>query len=625
MGNPVILETPVTVARPVRRPRALAVGALLLILSLAALTRLAYLGADPPAWMQGAFISDEGWWADSARGIQFFGTPFADDFGTAYLVTPAYTWALEAIYKVCGVGTVQTRLLAAVSSLASILVVALLLWRAAGRRQALLAALMLTLSPYFWSYGRVGLQEPLQGLMITTSFALWVFSERSRLAALATGAAMGLALAVKPNAISLGIFPILLGVGGSFVVERARLAGPAGRTLLRRDYLIRAALALAGLFAVLTAIFFGHALPNWHRFVTTAAAEAGVDEATWRQRVTLPGMLMLSTLYRGTVNWPILWNPAHWSPALIVLLWLFLLRLVLALRAGIGNLIRLIEPLEAMALGWTLGILAVIGSAYYQPDRRYVLLFPPLALLGGLFLGRLPSDFAALSPPAPDRRRGGWFAFVLLLVLTLPLLILVKPAASLLIMKLAVNVHVGRDPGLNYAASATLFMMGWLAGLAVLAPWVRPPAEKLGEWLGRRRAVLCLVVPLLVLEAGVLGLNMVHPPQTMIRQQTVLAGIVKEGETVLGHVATTIFMPLRVRTVRRVSRYEGTPPPNPDIWDRLHPRYLIEMTGRNYEPATPLYKDLVEKGAYHPLYAFGLGPYRGGVPRYTFQLYERQP
>ena len=58
--------------------------------------------------------------------------------------------------------------------------------------------------------------------------------------------------------------------------------------------------------------------------------------------------------------------------------------------------------------------------------------------------------------------------------------------------------------------------------------------------------------------------------------------------------------------------------------DRLKPRYILEMTGRNYVSCTPYYDDLTGRG-FHLLHRFTMGPYRSGVPRYRFELFERDP
>lgn len=383
-------------------------------------------------------------------------------------------------------------------------------------------------------------------------------------------------------------------------------------------------MAGAGLGLVLGAVYVGHVRPNWHAFKIMATAESGSLEDTWRQRIQLPGMLLLSTEMRGNTNVPVWWNPAHYSPALVACCWLAMLSLMVRVRGGLKGLLQALDPFEAQALCWMLGTFVVLGSAYYQPDRRYVLLIPCLAVVSALFLGRSLRTAAAL-PQDNLPGRGNWlYSYVLWAVLTLPVLVLLKPLVSYLFMVLGHGLHIGRDAGLSYAVAGTFFMMLWLPMLALLA-FNRRYADRLCRFFLQRTMIVFLPAFLLLLEGTMIARQFVIQGHTMERQQAALGHILKEGETVLGHVSTTILMPVKVRTVRRVSQFENTPPPNPDIWDRLKPRYILEMTERNYDPASPLYDDLVKKGNYRLIYTFEMGPYLYGTPRYQFKLYDRAP
>ena len=94
-----------------------------------------------------------------------------------------------------------------------------------------------------------------------------------------------------------------------------------------------------------------------------------------------------------------------------------------------------------------------------------------MALVTSLFLARIAWGGERLPAADPHARRGWLFSFFLWLVLTLPLLVLVKPAVTALIIKLTATLPLGRDPGLDYASSGTLFMIGWLALFGILAGW----------------------------------------------------------------------------------------------------------------------------------------------------------
>lgn len=600
----------------------LALFFLLVILALAAFSRLVALGADLPAWLQGAFITDEGWWADSARGKVFFNDFFADDFGTAYLVTPAYTWALQAIYQLGGVGLAQTRLLAALSNILIIAAVAWLVWRKAGPKESAVAALLLALSPFFWVYGRVALQESMQALMVTLSFACLLFARRSPLAAAGTGLAMALAIAVKPNAIFIGAFPVALAALGLIGRELAQArAGERGPILHAHAALLL--YALAGFTLSFGLVFLIHILPNWKTFWPMLLAEGGSTAVTWKMRLTQAGIFMLSTEMGERENKPILWALARWSPAIMALTWLYLVSLMLRLRGGCLGLVRAMSELEAAACFWALGTWAANGSSFFQPDRRYVLLVPGLAILASLLLCRLPDYLKGRRTVYPTPRFPYAYAFMLWLILLLPAMLTLKPWVSRLIMHATRDLRMGQDFGLGYESASTIFMFFWF--LLLLGLMLRRKAgERLGARLLDHRLVILLPALLLLYEASVIGRYFAHPGTTFLDRQAELARYAKDGEVVMGHVASTFFLPFKVRTVRRVSRFEFTPPPNPDIWDRLKPRYIMEMTGRNYVPAPLYYDDLLDE-RYRLVHQFGIGPYRAGVPRYTFSLYQYAP
>ncbi len=160
---------------------------LLLCLFVMAFSRFIKIYDDPPSWMRSDFLCDEGWWADSARGKIFFDDYFADDFGTAYLVTPGYTLLLQTVYRVFGVGLVQTRMISAIFNVLTIFIVTVLIWKKIGRKEALLCTILLGASPFYWAYSRVGLIETSQAFCITAAFCLYMLNGKRFFGALGSG------------------------------------------------------------------------------------------------------------------------------------------------------------------------------------------------------------------------------------------------------------------------------------------------------------------------------------------------------------------------------------------------------------------------------------------------------
>ena len=127
---------------PLLRRRRHDLLALALVLLVALLPRIVELGADPPARVLGAFLSDEGWWAQNARQRVLFGEWVMDEHNPALFAAPAYTAALTLTYQLAGLGLAQTRLLSALTPQ--------LLWAASEARVYALAILSVTASTWLF-------------------------------------------------------------------------------------------------------------------------------------------------------------------------------------------------------------------------------------------------------------------------------------------------------------------------------------------------------------------------------------------------------------------------------------------------------------------------------------------
>ena len=276
------------------------------------------------------------------------------------------------------------------------------------------------------------------------------------------------------------------------------------------------------------------------------------------------------------------------------------------------------SSLEIATLTMTVLCGAFLSTSLW--DRRFMLYLPFTAILVALSLSRpwRPDEDAS----GPRQRPGIIDGFVWWALLLTPAMVVAKPLVTLWFMSMPQGIAIGDAPGLGYASCGTLFMGAWCAMLVCLIPW-RRGAVAAGNWLagtGRRP----IVFGLLATEAVLIAVLMFRTEHTLTQGQTELAERIEEGETVLGHIAATVCMPLNVKTVRRALPSDPTPPPNLDVWDRLKPRYILEMTRRNFHPDTRLYKDLVEEKNYISIHRIEVGPHRKGVSRYEFELFERQ-
>ncbi len=598
-----------------RRANGLWLLGLLGLLVGAGATRLALLAADPPYWMPDAFMADAGWWANGARGRVLFGNYFSEDFGMGYLVTPAYTWALQGAYHLWGVSLVHAEIVAALSNLLVIGVVALVVWRCVGPRESLVAAALLGISPYFWGYGRVALPESPQLLLVVGSFALWLLARHAPLGAVASGLAMAAAIAVKPNAAAHGLVPV------SLAALAGHLSGtgsePDARARERRRFLREAGLALAGLGAGLALLLVVLVVPHWEDFRKLMVSESGAGEIGLRDVLAFPSFALMSVDYdpNGAPS-PILWRLAHWSPAIAAGAWIYLLSFVLGLRPDRAESARSTGGFEMAVVVWAIATALSLFTSARQWDYRQPALLPPLAILASLWATRARA-------PAGDGGGGRIFALLLWGVLLLPAVVLLKPIATRATMGVAAGLSLGRTSGLELDSAGMPFVAAWVA-LLVVASRFRRTGVRLATRVASPGARGVLLI-LLAFECWTIGDYFGHVEHTLVTRQTELARYVEDGQTVAGRMSATLFHPLRVRTVRRVA-----PDASPDVfdfdqvWHRYQPRYVVAVRRFDfvlYQPFAPLDRRLAEKG-YTEIFRFDVGPRRAGVPRFEFALYR---
>jgi hypothetical protein len=588
---------------------------LLVVLAMAIVFSRAYkLVADPPAWARGDYITDEGWWADGARGRVLFGDYFADDLGAFFLMAPGYTWFLEGLYRVFGVGLLQTRVLACVAGLATLGLSVLVVCRFAHFKVGILVGALLGISPFLWAYSRIAYVEPTQGLFIFLAFATWIALGNVFWGGLLAGASMGIAVAVKANTITIALPALALAAVASVLYQRKVRgdAQPGAVAPIRPGGLLGAAL---GFSAVGAFVFATVALPHWVQYLRVAIYMSGVKGRSLRDYVTLPGMMVMSEeVIEG--EWKVFpWCVARWSPAISVGAWGYVTSWVARWSTQTSEYGRP-SPYEVAVTVWTATLLLFIMMTPYQPSRRFVLVLPGLAILAAVYVAKV---LTAPRPTPDDGQIGLSFsrALPLWLAATFPLLVVAKPVATSRVMLAASGLAVGSKPGLSDAAAGTIVVFLWLVVAAVPSFWSGATAYVSRAMLSRWPAIA--VVPLLVYEMITVGVQLSTGRTSFVEQQRNLKAYAVEGEIVLGGVAASLFLPYRVRTVHRDRALNAL---NADVWERLHPRYIVEQTWRNFGPEPPQHKDQIELGRYTRIYEFAVGPTRSGVPRHRFELYE---
>jgi len=588
------------------------------VLVVVAISRVVGTYNDPPWWMCSDFFCDEGWWADSARGKVLFDDYFADDFGISYLFAPGYTFLLQGVYRLFGVGLLQTRMVSAVGAVLTIIVMCGTIWRLLGRRQALLCALLLGASPFYWAYNRVALTETLQALFITGAFCLYMLKKNDRVAPFLAGLLLSMSVGIKLNAAAIGVIPLFLASCAEAISQARQGESSVGTWVHLRPVFM----GFLGVLAGVTAFLIVTVIPNWQAFLSIVFSEGGLGDFPVTRLLALFGPSLVSIANATDPPMVLLWRVAAWSPVVCLGAWLCLVRLA-GRHAGRDPSTRpVLSPFEVSVVVWMLSTWFLISLFSNQPDRRFVLLLPPMALAATVFVFSGPGLPNSSFPPTPKPgNRRSFSHFLLWLLIMLPALLVIKPLVTNAILQGTAGLSVGRQPGLSYHLAGAIITFLWLLVLIPLSRF-RVTGWKIQHALASKAFVAMLLL-LLPYEMTVIGTQMIRGKNTFLETQLALQAIVAEDETVLGHAAAAAFLPHRVRTVRRSTPVDGTPSPNPDVWDRTKPRYIIERETFDYHKLASKYDDLIRGKGYSLVSRFHIGPERDNRSRFVLALYER--
>src|SRR5690606_28286256 len=152
---------------------------------------------DPPSHATvGIVWHDEGPWVHNARNRVLWGVWRTDEWNPMF-VAPVFTALEYAAFSVFGVGTWQARTVPAISGLAAVLLLAAGLAAVAGRRTALIGALLLSTNYVFVMWNRAALMESTMTAFIVAGWACYALALRRPAVGLAAGASAVLAFFTK--------------------------------------------------------------------------------------------------------------------------------------------------------------------------------------------------------------------------------------------------------------------------------------------------------------------------------------------------------------------------------------------------------------------------------------------
>ncbi len=533
----------------------------LLVLALViALPRLFALDADPPGDLHLHFITDEGWWAHNARQHALFGRWIMDEHNPPLYSTPLYTLLLSWVYALLGVGFYATRLLSGLSGIATCAIVYAFIRREVSRDAAFASALVLGCGYFFLTNNRAGFVESLQLAFATLAILAAIRSREAPRWGAVSALSLVASLLSKPSAIPVGA--VIAAIYAVQLLER-------GVTPEARRMRWQAALAFTLTFVVASAgIAVSLVLPHWDGVRTEFASNVKIAVAPTNRLGGLGRLLWFGFRDEVGLNRLIMSGFFAQEPMLVISI----------ASIGIARLMRRDpRPSPALEQGcwvWALVMLGSIAAQSYQPDRRYLLLVPPLAMLLGIAGARgiAPAD----TEPGP---RVAWWRWMLAAAVGGFTIGLYARTLALAPLRAATaGWKIGSEAGFG---QATLLVMIWglsfLVSLALVLLWrAKMPRTRVAPALGLLAAVIVLDVWHAAPLAGHLTYTLRDASRDIGR---VAAALPAERRAVVGNTSDTMCLEngvfaFLIRVWPEVDMYM-----NRDGIERFHPGLAV-MTER---------------------------------------------
>lgn len=340
-------------------------------MALAAILRGLFPAADPP-WNPsvGVVWHDEGAWVHSARNRALYGSWIVQgDQWNPLFIAPVFSALEYASFAVFGVGVRQARLVSEILGLASVVLLALGIRRAAGLAAGLIAGALLATNYVYVMYNRAAIMETtMVGFMVASWYCYvlaqqWSPDVRTRRGAWFWGVLAGIcALLAFFTKAAAGFFVVALALDASLaVIRRAddwqtrseRVAGQA------------AILGLAGAGVLALALFVA---PNWesYRFYN------------WQMSVTRKPSYGLGAFADRASWFPILHD-------LFTRMWFVIVVSIMGALTALGRWRELRAP-ERLLIWWIgLGTLELVVHDVGN-ERRFVFFIPALIGIAAMVL-----------------------------------------------------------------------------------------------------------------------------------------------------------------------------------------------------------------------------------------------
>jgi len=352
---------------------------LCIVLRLVALSSDAY----PRLSWSSALLTDEGFYLHNARNLVLFGSSRQDEWNNA-LIMPALHAVQVGVFRIFGVGVVQTRLISVAASLLMLGILFLTLEKPPpplGRRGlgggslpvALCVVLFLGCDHSVLLYNRLGLLDTPAACLLVGAFACFVSGMRGQQKAFGWGLACGLVFVLAYTVRGFAALVFLCPFFALFPVWRQQKRLIWG--------------ILFGLIVGILCYILLWYLPN--RAELSRYNSYYLDHQLLPHSLRRLGFNVWSSFFdwsRGMVPYLLKHSPLLFGLAMWRTVGFFLPLPLLTEGGGEGVVPRRDSPFERFLILWMLVLMILCSVVNYNPSRYYVLFYPPMMILAAMQL-----------------------------------------------------------------------------------------------------------------------------------------------------------------------------------------------------------------------------------------------
>jgi hypothetical protein len=335
---------------------------LLFSFSLIFIIRFAFLSADPPPDTHAHFFTDEGWKTRNARNKVLFDKWVMDDHNNVRN-SPLHHIGSYISFNLFGTGLTQARLVSAVSGSLTIIFLYLFVRRGWNRKGALLSTCLAGFSFVFTTYHRLALQETMIILFLVLTLYLWQKGKDNKWYYVFSGLSMTMAYLTKANGIVIAPIIFVLYLFENYFQRKDK----KGNDKFAIVYFI---------FGSIPLLLFWHLISGYLFGVSSFA-----------NPMRYSGQLSSSSfeLLRNIAIFPT--SPIFGqTPILVTLSLIFILHILCSVKNSPRSLLANLSSLEFTTISWFIVGSVFIAVMHFQPDRRYIILIPPMSILAAKVL-----------------------------------------------------------------------------------------------------------------------------------------------------------------------------------------------------------------------------------------------